>query len=247
MDGQSRLAGEPVVWRVAAVLAVLAINVAVLWVVVFRDTASPPTEPTNLPTGARMVDQPPSGSAGSFPERVPPEADVMVTVTPSTSRTLTVVERVRAAPRVRRLLLSPPSASTREPAPRVLDLAILADGETVAVPGPAGGRWLVALPRRTASVVLSYRLEGAVERRPSAPDQRAMLHLSPLASPAAADASVVLEIQGVTVRNLVCPDRPLPDQLCGRSDGDRWRTSPLPVGEATVIAQVDLPTVDLPT
>ena len=45
MDGQSRLAGEPVVWVVAAVVAVLAINVAVLWVVLDRDTASPPTEP----------------------------------------------------------------------------------------------------------------------------------------------------------------------------------------------------------
>ena len=237
MDGQSRLVGEPVVWRVAAVVTVLAINVAVLWVVLDRDTASAPTEPGTLS----------SDRAGSPLARPSREADVIVTVTPSTSRTLTVVERVRASPPVRRLLLSPPSASTREPAPRVLDLVILADGETVAVPGPAGGRWLVALPRRTASVVLSYRLEGAVERRPSAPDQRAMLHLSPLASPAAADASVVLEIEGVTVRNLVCPDRPLPDQLCGRADGDRWRTSPLPVGEATVIAQVDLPTAGLPT
>jgi hypothetical protein len=56
-------------------------------------------------------------------------------------------------------------------------------------------------------------------------------------------ATAVIEIDGARVRNLVCPDLPLADQLCGRRWGDGWRTAPMANKDASVVAQIDLPGV----
>jgi hypothetical protein len=59
--------------------------------------------------------------------------------------------------------------------------------------------------------------------------------------PALGDPAVVVEVIGGTVRNLVCPDLPVSDQLCGRQRGTVWSTTTLPLSRSSVVAQMDLP------
>ena len=44
-----------------------------------------------------------------------------------------------------------------------------------------------------------------------------------------------------TIRNLVCPDLAVAEQLCGRQQGSLWTTPSIPLGRSVVVAQVDLP------
>ena len=89
---------------------------------------------------------------------------------------------------------------------------------------------------------MRYRVEGSTDRSQPAPVGRALVLLPrhPL-RPRCRRPSVVVEVIGGTVRNLVCPDLPVSDQLCGRQRGAVWSTTPLPLSRASVVAQMDLP------
>jgi hypothetical protein len=50
-----------------------------------------------------------------------------------------------------------------------------------------------------------------------------------------------VEVVGGNIRNLVCPNLPVSDQLCGRQNGRVWSTTTIPLSRSLAVAQVDLP------
>jgi hypothetical protein len=157
---------------------------------------------------------------------------------------LEVAEQVRFALPVRTLTLSPPSglaeADAGDEEPQVTQLQVEINGQPVALPRTS----MVQIPMRieldepTTEVTLRYRLVAAAVRSSPAPAGRVLVRLAPLTS----DASPVLvDLVGEGVRNLVCPDLPAKDQVCGSQRGNVWTAGPLPAEIAAVVAQLDLP------
>ncbi|MEO5854259.1 MAG: hypothetical protein ABIQ15_17265 [Nocardioides sp.] len=245
MDTEARTTGVPTHWRAVAVAAAVAVNLGVFWFAIDNTLSTPPsgsgpsTEPTSRASG-------PSSPRATGKDEAPVPADidvaVLLTATPDARGILDVVERVSPGAPFRQLLLrSPPALAEADVTPKVLGLTLVADGRPVQVPAAPTREWLVVLPQPADTVVLRYRLGGVIVRNSAAPEGRALLQVRPLTSAAMSSSTAAVEILGVTVHNLVCPDRPLADQLCGRPDGNRWRTATVPNGEATVVAQIDLP------
>lgn len=250
MNTESRTDEWPTRWRAVVVATAVAVNVVVFGVVVHGTLSegSPDTSASAPSSRTRLAPTPTTGSGpsedpSSSPDTAPDaEAAVMVTATPDPTGILEVEERVRPSDPVMQLVLQlPPTLPEGGETPRVLGLTLYADGKPVSVPATPRRDYLVVLPTPANEIVLRYRLAGVVEVDPEAPAGRALVQLRPLTSASMATSTAVVEITGVRVRNLVCPDRPLADRLCARRVGDAWRTAPLPNGEATVLAQIDLP------
>lgn len=163
---------------------------------------------------------------------------------PYPSGDLEVAERVRFALPVSALTLSPPSglgnAGAGDEEPQVTQLQIEINGQPVALPRTSMAQipMRVDLDESTTEVALRYRLVAAAVRSSPAPAGRALVRLAPLTS----DASPVLvDLVGEGVRNLVCPELPAKDQVCGSRRGNVWTAGPLPAEFAVVVAQLDLP------
>ena len=240
MDTQSRTDEPPTRWRGVAVAAAVAVNVVVFWLAVHGtlSVGSPDTKATATSSPSAVVTTPTTEARPSEDPTISPdagpgaEAAVLVTATPDPSGILQVVERVRPPDPVSQLVLQhPPALSEGGDTPRVLGLTLYADGSPVAVPATPRRDYLVVLPSPASSIVLRYRLAGVVAVDPEAPEGRALVQLRPLTSSSMATSTAVVEITGVRVRNLVCPDRPVAERLCARQVGDVWRTAPLPNGE----------------
>lgn len=87
-------------------------------------------------------------------------------------------------------------------------------------------------------MTLRYRLDAAAVRSSPAPAGRVLVRLAPLTS----DASpVLIDVVSEGVRNLVCPELPAKDQVCGTRRGKTWTAGPLSAEYAVVVAQLDLP------
>jgi hypothetical protein len=176
------------------------------------------------------------------------EPGVHVVAQPDATGGLEVVERVRLAAPVRAIWIALP----RAPTAAIGSVATLkgfqaeADGQVVTDPPASpltvdGDR--LDLPAPVSAITMRYRLEGAAARSQPAPAGRVLVPLPPITrpDPTLGDLQVVVEVSGGTVRNLVCPDLPVSDQLCGRQQGRLWSTTRLPLSRSTVIAQLDLP------
>jgi hypothetical protein len=162
---------------------------------------------------------------------------------------LEVVERVRLPAAATTLAIALPRASGSGVAaavPTITGFQAEAGGQVVtdmlAAPLPDGGDRL-DLPAPSTDITMRYRLEGGAERSQPAPVGRALVLLPPVT---AAEASlsglpVVVEVVGGNIRNLVCPDLAVAEQLCGRQQGSLWTTPSIPLGRSVVVAQVDLP------
>lgn len=215
---------------------------------------TPTTTPATAPTATV-----PSASAGSASSLLAgsvatsgpglSEPGIHVVAQPDAVGDLEVMERVRLATPVRRLSVARPHPSgsgVSTAIPQVTGFQAEADGAVVtdapASPLPEGGDWL-ELPAAATDIVMRYRLEGGVSRSQPAPVGRALLVLPPItaASLELGPLPVVVEVVGTQVRNLVCPDLPVAEQLCGRQQGQVWTTTALPLGRSVVVAQVDLP------
>ncbi len=194
-------------------------------------------------------DEPRTTSTGTFVAApiAPTESvtTILVNVTPLASGDVTVTEVVTNEPPLASLELRPPVTSPPDgdTVPPVLDLTV--DAGEVRVPVANESDTVpptVALPARSKEIIVSYTLEGAAAQRATAPEGRALVQVRPLSYDVGADeANVVIRINGVAVRNVVCPDLPLEEQLCGRESGGRWQTIELPADMSTMVAQVDLP------
>jgi len=208
-------------------------------------TATPPDGATrNPPTTAESL---PGSVATTGPGLTEP--GVHVVAEPDATGALEVVERVRTAAPVRELTLALPQASASGTAgvtPTVSGFQADAGGlvvtDTPATPLTTAGDRL-ELPGPATEITMRYRLSGAADRSQPAPAGRVLIVLPPLTQPdsGVGDPSVVVEISGGTVRNLVCSDLPASDQLCGRQQGRVWSTTRLPLSRSTVVAQLDLP------
>ncbi len=251
MPNQSRPQASAASWRVAAVVVTVLANVAVVWLAVDRTLSTSPAAPSGAALSRPAATSEPATSAPGTADSSPEEpttkdgspVDVLVDVTPGASGFVDMIEQVRPNAAVSWLdLQTPPSLGGDLGRPRVLGLAVMIDGTRASVTPASRGRWRIPLPHGASEVILSYRLTDVTERRSAAPEGRVLLQVRPLTTASAATATAVLRIVGVTVHNLVCPDRPLADQLCGRVDGDQWQTAPVPMDESTVVAQIDLPT-----
>jgi hypothetical protein len=228
-----RRVGKDLVRGTAMVLALL-VNIAAIWLVIHRSDSGPEKadpvkpEPVLANTAAQAAET----------------SEISLVVTPRASGTVSVVERVRAGDRLRLLTLRPPPSGPDDNLrPQILGLRIEVRGKPLRKQPPTAltGSWLAALPSPARDIVLRYDLAGVTRRSRPAPDPRALLTLRPLTSTDLGDSTTVVEIAGVVVHNLVCPDLPVADQLCGRQEGDRWRTAGVPTDQSTVVAQIDLP------
>jgi hypothetical protein len=162
---------------------------------------------------------------------------------------LEVVERVRTSTPVGSLTVALPHGTGTGVAgvtPSVSGFQAQADGQVVtdmpASPLPPGGD-RIDLPGPSSDIAMRYRMEGGTDRSQPAPVGRVLLVLPPITAPGATleETPVVVEVVGGNIRNLVCPNLPVSDQLCGRQQGRVWTTAPVPLARALVIAQVDLP------
>jgi hypothetical protein len=177
------------------------------------------------------------------------EAGIHVVAQTGADGGLEVVERVRLPAAVTTLAIALPRASGSGVAaavPTITGFQAEAGGQVVtdmlAAPLPDGGDRL-DLPAPSTDITMRYRLEGGAERSQPAPAGRALVLLPPVT---AAEASlsglpVVVEVVGGNIRNLVCPDLAVAEQLCGRQQGSLWTTPSIPLGRSVVVAQVDLP------
>ena len=197
------------------------------------------------------------GAATSGPDVGPPGTGVPgltapgihVEATPAASGDVDVVENVVFTGGATALELTLPavtgvSEAARPDAVRITDLRVTGDGVAVDTGSASlarGGRLL--LPKAPRAVELRYRLVGVVMvSRPSTPG-RALVLLPPITTgDDLRRLPVVVEVRGALVRNLVCPGLAAGDQLCGRQEGERWKTVPLGSGSTAVLAQLDLPT-----
>lgn len=230
--------GRTVARSIALVVGLLA-NIVVVWVAIDKFS---PVSP--LTSSSRTVSEEPTAGDRDDTGPATESTSLLMTVTPRASGMIDVVERVRTSTPVRQFLLRPPPGSLGNGRrPLILDLTVEVDGRPVRQLPPATptGATLVVLRGATQEVVLRYRVGGVAKQRRPSPDTRALVTLRPLTLSAVGSSAATVEIVGVVVHNLVCPDRPPEDQLCGRNEGGRWRTVPLPVLESTVVAQVDLP------
>ena len=177
------------------------------------------------------------------------EPGIHVVAAPGVDGTLEVVERVKLGTPVSALLLAPPRPRGGGAAganPTITGFQAQAGGlvvtDTPASPLPTEGE-RIELPGPATDITMRYRLEGGSDRSQPAPVGRVLVLLPPItrSDPAVGDPSVVVEVIGGTVRNLVCPDLPVSDQLCGRQRGAVWSTTTLPLSRASVVAQLDLP------
>lgn len=236
---------------VAAVLAVLAV------VVSGRSPSPKPPDPastlgvapltTETGTSAAPTPTTPDAAATTGPGLTEP--GIHVVAQPAVDGSLEVLERLRLGTPVSTLLIAPPrprGGGSAGATPRIIGFQAQAGGLVVTdaptSPLPADGE-RIELPVPATDITMRYRLEGGADRSQPAPVGRVLVLLPPVtrSDPAVGDPAVVVEVIGGTVRNLVCPDLPVSDQLCGRQRGAVWSTTNLPLSRASVVAQMDLP------
>ncbi|MEP6649325.1 MAG: hypothetical protein ABJA74_05355 [Lapillicoccus sp.] len=176
------------------------------------------------------------------------EPGVHVVAQPDAFGGVEVVERVRVNTPIAGLMIALPHASGPGVAgtkPTMTGFQAQADGAVVTdmltSPLPAGGDQL-DFPSPATDITMRYRLEGGSDRSQPAPVGRVLIVLPPVTADLGLSGSpVVVEVVGGNIRNLVCPDLPVSDQLCGRQQGRVWTTTAVPLGRSVVVAQVDLP------
>jgi hypothetical protein len=215
--------------------------------------ASPSTQqPTSPPATPSTTDRPPpqtspTGIATSGPGLSEPGIHVVAQA--GADGSLEVLERVRLTAPATTLALALPRATgsgVTAARPTLTGFQAMVGGQvvsdTLAVPFPDAGDRL-DLPVPSTDVTMRYRLEGGAERSQPAPVGRALVVLPPVTAdvPSLAGLPVVVEVIGGNIRNLVCPDLDASELLCGRQQGSRWTTAPIPLGRSLVVAQIDLP------
>ena len=205
------------------------------------------TSTTSTGTASTPASTPPDAAATTGPGLSEP--GIHVIAQPAVDGSMEVVERLKLQTPVSALSLAPPRPRGGGAAganPTITGFQAQAGGlvvtDTPASPLPTEGE-RIELPGPATDITMRYRLEGGSDRSQPAPVGRVLVLLPPItrSDPAVGDPSVVVEVIGGTVRNLVCPDLPVSDQLCGRQRGAVWSTTTLPLSRASVVAQMDLP------
>lgn len=177
------------------------------------------------------------------------EPGVHVVAQPASDGSLEVVEHVKVSTPVSSLPIAMPhttSSGLAGATPSITGFQAQADGLVVtdmpASPLTTAGDRL-QLPSAASEISMRYRLEGGLDRSQPAPVGRVLMILPPITAtdPSLGDPAVVVEVVGANVRNLVCPNLPVSDQLCGRQNGRVWSTTAIPLSRSVVVAQVDLP------
>lgn len=228
---RGRLSAEWVI--ISALLAILVLAV----LAVRSATATGP---------ATAVSASDTSSPAPAPITDPGVPRVRVDIAPQASGDVRVTEVVSSPTPLARLdiRLPPPSFSRAfSVTTRVIDLEVAVGDRRIPASFPAArGRTTIKLPVPSTEVRLTYVLLGATKQRRAAPEGRAQVQVRPLTYRlGAGDGLVTTTVDDVVVHNLVCPDLPVDEQLCGRESATGWETTPLPVRSSTVLAQVDLP------
>jgi hypothetical protein len=198
------------------------------------------TPPAPAPTSSRAT----SGTTGPGVT----EPGIRITATPTQSGTLEVAERVLVRTPIGRLELAPPDLTGAggdfaAAFPRVSQLRVTVGGLPMTLPSrvlTASRSIVVGLPIHTYE--LRYVLQGAFVRSSPSTAGRGLAALAPLSRSLPPPSPVVIVTRGATVRNLSCPL--LTGNALTCSDGVRGAMSvrePLPLQDALVILQLDLP------
>ena len=219
-------------------------------------------EVVQVPEAGGAATSAPSGTPSATTETSGPTAGGLATTGPGLTEpgihvvaqtavdgSLEVLERIRLSTAVSGLVVALPQASgsgVAQVTPSVTDFQAQANGGVVAdmpaSPLPPGGD-RIDLPGPATDISMRYRLEGGSDRSQPAPVGRVLIVLPPITAPdpQLGDLGVVVEVVGGNIRNLVCPNLPVSDQLCGRQNGKVWSTTAIPLSRSLVVAQVDLP------
>lgn len=232
-----RLLAEWVV--IAALVVTLVVTVLAVRSSLTDDRATDSRSATTSPADPRPIALQGASAAPGAPR-------VQVMIAPETSGDVRVTEVVNTSSPVASLDLAlPPAASSGGLAasPRVADLQVTVGDVTVPAAFPATSRrTTLDLPAPGAEVRLTYLMSGATVQHRGPDDRRALVQVRPLSyGVGAGDGLVTTRVTGVVVHNLVCPELPVEEQLCGREADGVWRTTDVPADSSTVLAQVDLP------
>ncbi len=237
---------------------VVAVVLAVFAVVVSGRSPSPKppgpassqgVAPSTTETGTSSAPTPTTPAAAATTGPGLTEPGIHVVAQPAVDGSLEVLERLKLATPVSTLLIAPPrprGTASAGTTPVISGFQAQAGGLVVTdaptSPLPADGE-RIELPAPATDITMRYRLEGGADRSHPAPVGRGRVRPPPVtrSAPGRGDPAVVVEVIGGTVRNLVCPDLPVSDQLCGRQRGAVWSTTNLPLSRSSVVAQMDLP------
>lgn len=214
-----------------------------------QTSALPTSAPTEAPSGTTSdaADTSPVGPATTGPGLTEPGIHVVAQTDPDGS--LEVLERIKLTARIGGIWVALPKATGSGVAgatPSITGFQAQADGDVVTdMPAsplpPEGDR--IDFPTPASDISMRYRLEGSADRSQPAPVGRVLILLPPITAPdpQLGDPGVVVEVVGGNIRNLVCPNLPVSDQLCGRQNGRVWSTTTIPLSHSLAVAQVDLP------
>ncbi|WP_404389757.1 hypothetical protein [Humibacillus xanthopallidus] len=178
------------------------------------------------------------------------EPGATLSVTATATGDLEVSERARTTTEVTRVVLRPPrivraGSDFADARPVLTEVQLTADGQPVVLPSErVTGRIVVDLPTPAMAYELRYVLEGATVRSVPSTAGRALAALAPASttSVTGADTLVAVRTSGDSVRNLTCPLLSGDARAC--ADGAPLAMStrrPLPVSDALVVLQLDLP------
>jgi len=189
-----------------------------------------------------------SGSALRGPGIDEPGATLSVTATATGD--LEVSERARTSAEITRVVLRPPRIVRAGPdfadvRPVLTEVQLTADGQPVVLPsGRVTDRIVVDLPTPVTAYELRYVLEGATVRSVPSTAGRALAALAPASttSVTGTDTLVTVRTSGDAVRNLTCPLLSGDARACADGAPSAMSTRrPLPVSNALVVLQLDLP------
>ena len=205
--------------------------------------------PTEAPSGTTADGAGPSAAGLATTGPGLSETGIHVVAQTAADGSLEVLERIKLSARVSGVTVAlphPTGSGVAGVTPSIDGFQAQADGDVVtdmpASPLPAGGD-RIDFPTPASDISMRYRLQGEADRSQPAPVGRVLIALPPItvADTQIGDPVVVVEVLGGNVRNLVCPDLPVSDHLCGRQNGRVWSTTTIPLSRSLVVAQVDLP------
>lgn len=232
-----------------------------------RDTSSPGSAssaaasagrpaPTGRPTaagasgGASSSSLSDSGTySGTSSSLVPGVTQVGISLVAQadSNGTLEVLERIRLAKPVFTLTLRAPQPVVSALAgthPTVANLQAQVGPRPIPVPAPTStgsdGSLELRLTTPRTRVWLRYQLTDATVHTQPSPQGRVLATIGPISAAGLGSTPVSVQVGGAL--NLVCPQLPASEQVCGATHPMLLSAGPVPADESTMVAQIDLPT-----
>ena len=222
-------------------------------------TSAPPSTPTSTATPKPTRSPRPSLAPTTLaPPREKPPQDlprgpgttqpgILLIALPNADGSFEVWESVRLAAPVNALMLEPidPRAlggSVGATRPRAQRVQMTAGDQPVMMPTQSVDKPMkLSMDGSATRFALRYQLQNSTARSARGPAGRALGALGPMVAGVPDDLPVAIMVRGRSVRNLVCPTRPLSERACASGKAPRMRVNrPLPHQASVIGVQLDL-------